>query len=190
MNVRTHTYANPDDRDTFRKIIEHSGFVHAFEFPALKKNGARVWVSLNASAIKDAESRILYYEGTIEDITSLKETEEALRRSEEDYRNVHDNAMMGIFRSTPEGRYLRINPALAEIHGFSSPEEMITTITNIGGQLYVDPVDRRRYIELLNKDDMIRGFEAQLYRKDKSKVWIRMSSAIGSRRFHAVMKAW
>ncbi len=175
LNVRTHIYANPDDRDTFRKIIEHSGFVHAFEFPALKKDGARVWVSLNASAIKDAESRILYYEGTIEDITSLKETEEALRRSEEDYRNVHDNAMMGIFRSTPEGRYLRINPALAEIHGFSSPEEMITTITNIGAQLYVDPVDRRRYIELLNKDDMIRGFEAQLYRKDKSKVWIRMN---------------
>lgn len=175
LNVRTHIYANPDDRDTFQETVERSGFVRAFKFPALKKDGSLAWISLNARGVRDGEGRILCYEGTIEDITKLKLAEEKLRRSEEDYRNVHDNAMMGIFRSTPEGRYLRINPALAEMHGFSSSEEMITTITNIGDQLYVDPADRRRYIELLNKDDMIRGFEAQLYRKDKSKVWIRMN---------------
>ncbi len=109
------------------------------------------------------------------DITERKKVENALRKSELDYRNIYDNAMVGIYQSTPEGRYLRVNPALASIHGFSSPGEMMRTITNIGGQLYVNPEDRKRYMELLEKDDMIRGFEALLYRKDKGTVWISMN---------------
>jgi len=175
LNVRTHAYANPDDRTSFQEIVKRSGFVHSFRFPALKKDGSLVSASLNARAVRDAEGTILCYEGTVEDITNLKLAEENLRRSEDDYRNVHDNAITGMFRSTPEGRYVRVNPALAAIHGFSSSEEMITTITNIGEQLYVDPADRRRYMELLDKEDVIRGFEARLYRKDRSKVWIRMN---------------
>ncbi|HOW55038.1 MAG TPA: PAS domain S-box protein [Syntrophorhabdaceae bacterium] len=111
----------------------------------------------------------------VRDITQRKEAEDALRKSEENYRNIHDNAMVGIFQSTPEGRYLRVNQALASMHGFSSPDDMINTVTNIGEQLYVDPEDRRRYMELLTKDDMIRGFETQLYRKDGSRFWISMN---------------
>ncbi|MBP7510091.1 MAG: PAS domain S-box protein [Prolixibacteraceae bacterium] len=101
--------------------------------------------------------------------------EEALYKSEKEYRDIFVNAIVGIFRSTPDGRYLRINPALARIHGFVSPEEMISLVTNIGEQLYVDPQDRKRYMGLLEKADTISNFEAQLYRKDKSKVWISMN---------------
>lgn len=175
LNVGTHIYANMADHIMFQNIIEHRGFVQSFEFPVLKRDGTILLVSLNARAIKDPEGKTVYYEGAIEDITRLKLTEEKLRQSEADYRSFHDNATIGIFRSTPEGQYLRVNPALAAIHGFSSPEEMINTVTNIGEQLYVDPIDRKRYIQLLTKDDTIRGFEAQLSRKDKSKVWIRMN---------------
>ncbi len=102
-------------------------------------------------------------------------TEDALRKSEEDYRNIYDNAMVGIFQSTPAGRYLRVNSALASMHGFSSPDEMMHSVTNIGKQLYVDPEERKRYMELLTKDDMIRAFEAQLYRKDGSRIWLSMN---------------
>jgi PAS domain S-box-containing protein len=102
-------------------------------------------------------------------------TEMALRKSEEDYHKIYVNAMVGIFQSTPEGKYLRVNPALAAIHGFSSSDEMIYTVTNIGEQLYVNPEDRKRYMGLLKKNDLIRNFEAQLYRKDWSMVWISMN---------------
>ncbi|NLW36711.1 MAG: PAS domain S-box protein [Syntrophorhabdus aromaticivorans] len=177
-NVGTDIYANPDDRIRFKKLMGELGVVQRFEFPALKKDGTRIWVSLSARAVKDERGTVLYYEGTIEDITSLKEAKEALLKSEEGYRNIYDNAMMGIFQSTPKGRYLRVNPALAAIHGFTSPEEMVRTVTNIGEQLYVNPKDRERYMELLEKADMVRGFEAQLRRKDGSTTWISMNARV------------
>lgn len=175
LNVLTHSFANSDYITAFQKIVGHSDIVHVFKFPTIKKDGSLVWASFNASAVKDTEGRILYYDGTIEDITELKLMEERLHKSEEDYRNIHDNAIMGIFRSAPRGQYLQVNPALAAILGFSSPEEMVMAITDIGEQLYVDPADCRRYMKLLDTGDIIRGFEAQLYRKDGNKVWIRMN---------------
>lgn len=109
------------------------------------------------------------------DITDRVRTQAELRGSEEAYRNIYDNAMVGIFQSLPEGRYLRVNPALAAIHGFDSPGEMINTVTNIGKQLYVNPQDRERYKKLLETTDRLTGFEAELYRKDGSRVWISMN---------------
>ncbi|OPY05713.1 MAG: Sporulation kinase E [Syntrophorhabdus sp. PtaB.Bin184] len=109
------------------------------------------------------------------DITDRVRTQAELLRSEEAYRSIYDNAMVGIFQSLPEGRYLRVNPALAAIHRFDSPEEMINTVTNIGKQLYVNPQDRERYKKLLETTDRLTGFEAELYRKDGSRVWISMN---------------
>ncbi|MDD5244990.1 MAG: PAS domain S-box protein [Syntrophorhabdaceae bacterium] len=138
-----------------------------------KKDGTVFPVEITATHLswKGRRSHL----AAIRDITERKKIEDALRKSEGDYRNIYDNAMVGIYQSTPKGRYLRVNPALASIHGFSSPEEMIRTVTSIGEQLYVNSEDRKRYMKLLDRDDMIRGFEAQLYRKDKSNVWISMN---------------
>lgn len=108
-------------------------------------------------------------------ITRSKRTEKLLREAEERYRSFFENAMVGIFQSTPHGKYITMNMALARIHGYSSPDEMIRTVTDIGSQLYVNPEDRLRYMKLLEKSDVIRGFEAILYRKDRSKVWISMN---------------
>lgn len=104
-----------------------------------------------------------------------RRAQEALRRSEEEYRGIYDNAMMGIFQSTPAGRYLRANAALAAIYGYSSPDELTRTITNIGEQLYVDPEDRKRCMKYLNENDAMHGCEMQLYRKDGSTIWISMN---------------
>ena len=89
----------------------------------------------------------------IRDVTDRKRAETALLKSEEAYRNIYDNAMVGIFQSSPEGKYLRVNRALATIHGFSSPEEMVRMVTDIGKQLYVDPENRERYMKLLQDTD-------------------------------------
>jgi len=61
-----------------------------------------------------------------------------LQESEENYRSLFQNASIGIFHSLPEGTFLRVNPALAKMLGYGSPEEMISAITNIGTQIYVD----------------------------------------------------
>jgi len=103
---------------------------------------------------------------------------EVLQESVEEYRDIFENAMMGMFRSTPDGKYLRANMALAKIYGYSSPDELMSAITDIAGQLYVDPGDRERCMEYLAEKDMIYGREIEVYRRDGSRMWISMNARV------------
>jgi len=107
---------------------------------------------------------------------ALLASEEKLQESEEKYRSIFENIVEGIFQTTPEGHFISVNPAMARIHGFSSPEEMMTSITNIGEQLYLNPEDRKRYRAVLEEHRAVNGFEAQVYRKDGSIIWTSTSS--------------
>jgi PAS domain S-box-containing protein len=80
--------------------------------------------------------------GIYEDITERGRAEEAQHRAEEKYRRLFDGAVEGFFESTPEGRFVTVNPAMARIAGYSSAAEMVGQIHDIGKQLYVDPVTR------------------------------------------------
>ena len=98
--------------------------------------------------------------------------EAALRESEEQYRSIFENAVEGIFQTTLDGKYVAVNPALARIYGYDSPEDMIAAITNIADQLYVDPGQRDEFIRLMQSQKTVTGFEALVYRKDGSFIWI------------------
>ncbi len=89
--------------------------------------------------------------------------------AEAKYRSIFENAVEGIFQSTPEGRYITANPALARIYGYSSPEE-VTALTDIE-QLYVDPHRYAEFVRLMEFGS-VSGFESQIYRRDGSIVWI------------------
>jgi PAS domain S-box-containing protein len=103
---------------------------------------------------------------------SHEDTIEALRRAEQKYRSIFENATEGIFQTTPEGKYLSANPALARMFGYDSPEELLADLTDIGSQLYVDPDRRREFALAIRHDGRIQDFEAQIYRRDKSVIWI------------------
>jgi PAS domain S-box-containing protein len=96
---------------------------------------------------------------------------EALRESQEKYRSIFRNAIEGIFQSTPEGRFIDVNPAFVRIIGYQSPKEMITGISNIGEQLYVHPEQRRELMRRLEKGP-VSNFDAQVYRKDGDIRWV------------------
>jgi len=106
------------------------------------------------------------------DITERKEAEEALRQVEEKYRSIFNNAVNGIFRTSPDGKLLVANPAAARIFGFASPEESIEARSDIAHQGYVDPHRRDELIGLLHEHGAVKGFEFEAYRKDGSRVWI------------------
>ena len=110
--------------------------------------------------------------GITTDITERKVMEEALRQAEEKYRSIFDNAVEGIFQSTPSGRYLSVNPALARMYGYASPEELMGSVTDIAHEIYVDPACRAEVIRLLERQGVVRGFEYEVYRKDGSTIWI------------------
>ncbi|WP_084555171.1 PAS domain-containing protein [[Phormidium ambiguum] IAM M-71] len=108
----------------------------------------------------------------VRDITDRKRAEAALRIAEENYRSIFENALEGIFQSSPEGRFLKVNSAMAEIYGYDSPQEMIETIKDIGRQIYVDPLDQAEFQRLLEENDRINDFEYRVYQKDGSVIWI------------------
>ncbi len=109
-------------------------------------------------------------------ISKRKQAEETLQQIEQKYRSIFENAVEGIFQTTPDGRYITVNPMLARIYGYDSPEELIATITDIKYQLYVDPNRRAQFKQILQENDTIWGFESQVYRKDGKIIWISESA--------------
>ncbi len=105
------------------------------------------------------------------DITEQKEAEKALRDSEEKYRNIFENAVEGIFQASPEGIYLSANPAMARMIGYNSPEEILERAARSLGQGFVAPEDQARFERILGEKGIVRGFEAQYYRKDGTMFW-------------------
>ncbi|MBE9129169.1 PAS domain S-box protein, partial [Coleofasciculus sp. LEGE 07081] len=97
---------------------------------------------------------------------------EALRQAEEKYRSIFENSIGGIFQTTPEGRFMSANPALARIYGYTSPAELITELTDIEHQLYVNLNQRAELTHLIHEQGAVSGFESQVYRRDGRSIWI------------------
>nr|WP_243846451.1 PAS domain-containing sensor histidine kinase [Rhizomicrobium palustre] len=89
------------------------------------------------------------------------------------YREFFDNAIEGIFRTTPDGHYLDVNPALARIYGYDSPEEMKAGLTDISSQLYVDSRRRDEFQALMAQHDQVSDFVSEIHRRDGTTIWIK-----------------
>jgi len=103
----------------------------------------------------------------------LKHTqaEARLLESEKRYRNIFETSVEGIFRATGQGRFSNANPAAAHMLGYESPEELISAITDLGTQLYVNPGDHDKTLELLLKHGSIKNFEVKCYHKNGNIIW-------------------
>jgi PAS domain S-box-containing protein len=174
-NIASQIYVHPDDRDEILHILATDGILSDHEVQHRRKDGSTVWLSLHARTVRDEAGKVIRLEGMAVDITERKQTEEALRNSERKYRNIFENATEGIFQSTPDGRYVSVNPAFARIGGYDSPDEMISTVTDIQRKMYAHPEDREKLLELLDKQDTVNNFEAEIRRGDNTIVWISMN---------------
>lgn len=170
-NIGLQLYANEENRRAFQQLLKEHGVAGGFEAPFFRKDGSVLWGTLNVRAVNDPAGNVLYYEGTLEDITPRKKAEEELKKSEEKYRTIFENAVMGIYQVTTEGRFLSVNPILARIHGYDSPEEMIDSITDIS-QLYVDPGRRLELKRMMDEHGFVKGFEIIMRKKDGSLHWV------------------
>lgn len=101
----------------------------------------------------------------------LESAYQKLKVAETKYRSIFENAVEGIFQSSPDGHYITANPALARIYGYSLAEEVTANFTDIE-QLYVDPNRRIEFVRLMEKYGNVSEFESQIYRRDGSIVWI------------------
>jgi len=113
-----------------------------------------------------------YFVAVFDVITHRKQAELALREAEQKYRGIFENAVEGIYQSTPDGKLLSANPAMAAIHGYASPGEFIADMRDIANQLYVDPNRREEFKRLMEERGEVTGFENHVRRKDGRLIWI------------------
>jgi PAS domain S-box-containing protein len=101
-----------------------------------------------------------------------------VQQAEKNYRSIFENAVEGIFQSTPDGRFLTVNPALANILGYDSPKEVVACFTDIGKQLYVDPAFPAQVTQTLKERGVLQGFEVEAYRKDGENTWLSLNMRV------------
>ena len=99
----------------------------------------------------------------------------ALRQAEGKYRSIFENAVMGIFQSTPEGRFINADPTLARILGYETPDELMKTVTDITRQLFVHPNKRFEFLRSINENDTVQEKEVQWFRKNKTVAWLALN---------------
>jgi len=110
--------------------------------------------------------------GMYEDITEQRRAREAQKKAEERHTMLFENAVEGIFQTTPAGRILSANPAFARMCGFASPSEMTHSVQNLGADIYADPQVRGEFKRLIEERGSVENFEYQLRRTDGTKIWV------------------
>ena len=102
----------------------------------------------------------------------IQDSFKSLEQAEAKYRDIFENALEGIFQSTPEGSFLSVNPAFAKMFGYESPTALIAAIDDISQQVYLNPEDRQIFKESIATQGSVTDFQTQVYRRDRSVIWI------------------
>ena len=123
VNLIQSGYAPDSSRTKFQELIEDNGKVVGYEAVWQKKDGSPLYIRENSRAVRDNEGKTLFYEGTVEDITDSKKTEEALRSSEEVYQTIFNSTPIMFWLKDAQNRTLRINQAAADFEGVQ-PEDV------------------------------------------------------------------
>jgi diguanylate cyclase (GGDEF)-like protein/PAS domain S-box-containing protein len=168
-------YVDHRERRRYHDLLEKYGTVNNFESQFYRKDGAVIWLSINARTVKDGAGKTLYYEGTVEDITQRKNAEQRLLESEERYRTAIENSNDGV--SLVRGSHLiYVNQKFLEIYGYEKPDEAVGR--NI--DFTVHPDDRRIVIERNLRrqrgEQVISKYEFKGIRKDGTTVYIEIST--------------
>jgi PAS domain S-box-containing protein len=165
---------HPQDKEWVLEEIANLDIekVNDLTYRIVRPDQSTRWIRDRIFPVRDRHGGVVRFAGIAEDSTESKTIEKALESAEEQYRSIFNNAVDGIFRTSPDGKFLVANPAAAHIFGFASPEELIEERRDIAQQGYVDPRRREEFKRLLQEQGVVNGFEYEAYRKDGSRVWI------------------
>ena len=110
------------------------------------------------------------------DITDKKKSEDSLKESEQKYRDIFEKSVLGLFKSTPDGKLIDVNDAFAHMYGYSNAAEILSTNLDISKQLYADPEDRKEVLRILAENGKIENYETRHIKRDGTSFWISISA--------------
>lgn len=142
------------------------------EAKILRADGSKVDAEFNNSRIIISDK--IYMHTTARDLTERRKTETELHQSEERFRNLFENSVIGISTATTDGRLLLANRALARMYGYENEEKMLAEVKDVG-QLYVDPGRRKELLATIKSSGVIDSEEVEMIRKDHSKFFVLVS---------------
>ena len=162
--------------DHYLATIKRDGVAEGLMRVRTKAGEHRIWEYRNTLRTQGVASPVVRC--MAHDVTERKRAENALRLAEEKYRAIFENAIEGIAQSTPDGPFITVNPALARMLGYDSPQDLLARIHSIPQQLYVEPERRAEFKRLIEAHGLVKDFECELYRKDGSRVWVSMNARV------------
>jgi hypothetical protein len=107
-----------------------------------------------------------------------KKAEETLKNSEKKYRDIYDNAIEGMFRTSLEGKSMQSNKALAKMLGYDTADNFVNSVTDSGHQVWVNADERLKYVKILEEQDIIKKYECQYKRTDGGIIWVSLNSRL------------
>ena len=142
-----------------------------------RKDGQPVEVSILGAPI-EVEGKVVGIFGIYRDISDRKRVERKLALSEQKHRELFENAPIGIFQSTSEGRFITVNNSMARIFGFDDTESVVAYYKDLANSLYYRPERRAQFLDALLKDGEVKNFELEAYRRDGVVIWISLNARI------------
>ncbi|SHK02300.1 PAS domain S-box protein [Rhodothermus profundi] len=137
-----------------------------YRFRGRRKDGSRFWVEVRGRRILyNGRPAIL---GTVLDVDEQVRTMEQLAQSEARYRRLFEHHVAGFYRTTVDGKILRVNPALAHMLGYDDPAELEGQPASM---LYMEEADRVQFLEALRREGRLVNYEVRLRRKDGRVLW-------------------
>lgn len=122
IDLERHYYVDPEGRKKFKLLLNDCDVVRSYEGEIYRKDGSRIWTRENVRCVREESGEIIYYEGTVEDITDRKQAEAALRESEERTRLIIDSALDAVITMNAEGRITGWNLQAETSFGWSREE--------------------------------------------------------------------
>ncbi|MFA7695105.1 MAG: PAS domain S-box protein [Methanoregula sp.] len=158
-------YAHPEERDTFLKLVERDGFIRERPLQFRKKDGTAIDSLITIVPLKNPDGSVKAFIGTVRDIIGLKLAEDALRESEERYRQFFKTTLDSVFITTPDGQWIDFNDAVVEMFGYTTREEISgIPVTSF----YACPEERDTFLKLVERDGYIKERPRQLRKRDGS----------------------
>jgi PAS domain S-box-containing protein len=163
QNIQRQLYVNPRDRDLTDDLVKKDGILRNHEVQCRHVNGSIIWIAVNIRKVTDDQGRTLYNEGSVQDITERMLAEDALRQSEEKFKNLFDNAQVGMFRTRIDGSaFLDLNDKYLSILGVTREE----IVGKSSMDYWADTKEREEMVKILNSKGNVDNFECRLITKD------------------------